>query len=59
MIREAVQSQIEKYDWDGGADVLIYVPQGVEIAKKTFNPRLGIEGGISGTRNLRNRRTGE
>ena len=47
MIREAVQSQIEKYDWDGGADVLIYVPQGVEIAKKTFNPRLGIEGGIS------------
>ena len=47
MIREAVQSQIEKYDWDGGADVLVYVPQGVEIAKKTFNPRLGIEGGIS------------
>ena len=47
MIREAVQSQIEKYDWDGGADVLIYVPQGVEIAKKTFNPRLGIEGGLS------------
>ena len=46
-IREAVQSQIEKYDWDGGADVLVYVPQGVEIAKKTFNPRLGIEGGIS------------
>ena len=47
VIREAVQSQIEKYDWDGGADVLVYVPQGVEIAKKTFNPRLGIEGGIS------------
>lgn len=47
MIREAVQSQIEKYEWDGGADILIYIPEGVEIAKKTFNPRLGIEGGIS------------
>ena len=47
MIREAVQSQIEKYEWDGGADIVIYIPDGVEIAKKTFNPRLGIEGGIS------------
>ena len=31
----------------GGFDVEIYVPNGREIAKKTYNENMGIEGGIS------------
>lgn len=32
---------------DKGLDILIYIPQGEEIGKKTFNSNIGIEGGIS------------
>lgn len=52
MIREAVASVLEQYEIGRGIKVVISVPDGEEIAKKTLNGRLGIIGGISilGTR---------
>lgn len=47
MIREAVEEELQKAGTDRRAKVKIWVPGGAEIAKKTFNPKLGIEGGIS------------
>lgn len=47
MILEAVQSQRDELCYEGGLAVEISIPAGVELAKKTFNPRLGIEGGLS------------
>ena len=47
MILREVSETAEKYDYEGGLKIVISVPEGVEIGKKTFNPRLGIVGGIS------------
>ena len=47
MIRESVQKYADLYDYEGGFSVVISIPGGREIAQKTFNPRLGIEGGLS------------
>lgn len=47
MIREAVEEELQKAGIDHGVRVMIWVPDGAEIARKTFNPKLGIEGGIS------------
>ena len=47
MITAEVSSVIEQHGYTGGLKVIISIPAGVEIAKKTFNPRLGILGGLS------------
>lgn len=50
--RRMIADQVQAV-WDeavrnsAGLRVIVSVPDGVEIAKRTFNPRLGIEGGIS------------
>jgi len=49
--REMIVREVEEVcgmaDFHGQLFVEISVPGGEELAKKTFNPRLGIEGGIS------------
>lgn len=47
MIQKEVEEIAEQYDYEGGLEIVISVPEGIERSKKTFNPRLGIEGGIS------------
>ena len=47
MILEAVDQVRRELDEPGGLSITISVPGGREAAKKTFNPQLGVEGGIS------------
>ena len=47
MIEENVREVCALCGYDGGVSVVISVPEGEALAKKTFNPRLGIVGGIS------------
>lgn len=47
MILQALEEVRRDHAYEGGFATEIYVPQGLEIAKRTFNERLGIVGGIS------------
>ena len=47
MIRENVEQVLRLCGEPGGVSVVISVPDGERLAQKTFNPRLGITGGIS------------
>jgi cobalt-precorrin-5B (C1)-methyltransferase len=44
--RKMIKEELAKISLDG-FDVVIYAPMGAEIAKRTFNENIGIEGGIS------------
>lgn len=47
MITKCIHEIAALAEYDGGIAVTIWTPQGKEIAKKTYNPRLGIVDGIS------------
>lgn len=47
MICEAAQSVAKAHGYEGGLTVEVSIPEGVELARRTFNPRLGIADGIS------------
>lgn len=47
MIEQQVQAVCDACGYDGGLDVTISIPGGEEAARRTFNPQLGVEGGLS------------
>ena len=47
MIENEVGRVMERYGYGGSLKVIISIPEGERLAEKTFNPKLGIKGGIS------------
>ena len=47
MIRACAREAVQAHGYGGGLAIEISIPEGVSLARRTFNPRLGIEGGVS------------
>ena len=47
MITEALLKEADAVGYDGGFSVIISIDGGEEVAKRTFNPHIGVEGGLS------------
>lgn len=47
MILKEAEEICSEADYEGGLLLTVSIPEGEKIAGRTFNPRLGIEGGIS------------
>ena len=47
MICAAIQKLRHDYDWDKGVEVKVFVTNGVKLAKRTLNERVGIMNGLS------------
>ena len=47
MITEALLKEAKTFEYNGGFSVLVSIEGGEEAAKKTFNPHIGVIGGLS------------
>lgn len=47
MIGEQVEQVCDELGYDGGMEVIVSIPGGEETAARTFNPVLGVTGGLS------------
>ncbi len=47
MIAEQVRAACARCGYDGGMAITVSIPEGAALAKRTFNPRIGIVGGLS------------
>lgn len=47
MLQQTLTNLASLYGYEGGVVVTPFIPQGEELAQKTFNPRIGVVGGLS------------
>lgn len=47
MIEEQALTAADELGYDGGLKVIISIPEGERLAQQTFNPQLGVVGGLS------------